>query len=239
MPIHLKLSREDIGDPIITVGDPRRSHIISQVLDSPKLVNEYRGFITYTGYFNGEKVTVATHGIGGASSAIVFEELYMMGAKTIIRLGTTGSLRKDINIGDIIVADGAVYGLGGTIGMYIGDLVSFPAVPDLGLTLDIYRKLKSAASKYNVYLGTVYSSDAFYAEDEKFAEKWSSRGVLSVEMECATLFVLSKLRGFRSACVLIVSDNLPKSERIDSLQVLDSIFTDVAKHIFEAYHSER
>ncbi|WP_243679678.1 hypothetical protein [Vulcanisaeta souniana] len=71
---------------------PERARQLSELLVSARLVNENRGgLITYTGKYNNVDVTVATHGIGAPSAAIVIEELISMGARFIIRLGTTGA----------------------------------------------------------------------------------------------------------------------------------------------------
>jgi 5'-methylthioadenosine phosphorylase len=62
------------------------------------------------------------------------------------------------------------------------------------------------------FAGPIFSSDAFYAEDPKFIEKWSSRGIIAIEMECAALFILGLIRKFKSGAILVVSNNLTKSE---------------------------
>ncbi|MEM4344053.1 MAG: hypothetical protein QXT91_06915, partial [Candidatus Caldarchaeum sp.] len=98
-PQHLKT--KDVAKRVVAAGDPARVVQLSKMLDSPRLVNENRGFITYTGSFQGVPVTVACHGVGGPSSAVVFEELIMLGARLIIRLGTCGAFVKGIKNGEI------------------------------------------------------------------------------------------------------------------------------------------
>jgi 5'-methylthioadenosine phosphorylase len=58
------------------------------------------------------------------------------------------------------------------------------------------------------YVGPVFSSDAFYAEDPEFVRKWVSRGYVSVEMECATIFGICMMRNVKSGAALLVSDSL-------------------------------
>lgn len=96
------------------------------MLNNARLVNSNRGFITYTGYYDRKMVTVTTHCVGGSSSAIVLEELHMMGAKAIVRLGTTGGIVKGLNIGDLVVPTGAAY-TEGSLRMYVPDGI-LPAV---------------------------------------------------------------------------------------------------------------
>lgn len=213
-------------------GDPSRVRLLSGLLEDPEVVNEYRGFIIYTGRYNNKRVTIATHGVGGASAAIVFEELIMLGARRIVRLGTTGSLREDIDIGDVVVVEGSAYHIGGTIGMYIGSDTAYPAVPDLELTYTLYNELSRRIGR--VFRGLVYSSDAFYAEDQEFVKKWGERGLVSVEMECATLAVIGRLRGVSTACVLVVSDNLVRGSTVlDSLHVLSRRVLEVGRVVLD------
>ena len=132
----------------------------------------------------------------------------MLGAKTFIRYGTTGALVPYINLGEYVIATGSSYNQGGIFYQYIKDNVCLAATPDFKLTTELVNEFSKRGLKY--HLGNVFSSDAFYAEDEEFAKKWSERGNIAVEMECATLFVLSKMKNWRSAAVLLVSDNLAK-----------------------------
>ncbi|MEM4005372.1 MAG: nucleoside phosphorylase, partial [Desulfurococcaceae archaeon] len=85
MPIHIKASSEDIARNVITSGDPGRVDLLSTLLTDAKIVNTHRGLKTITGYYKNSRVTIATHGIGAPSAAIVFEELHQLGARRIIR----------------------------------------------------------------------------------------------------------------------------------------------------------
>ncbi|MFP3160986.1 MAG: nucleoside phosphorylase, partial [Vulcanisaeta sp.] len=113
MPIHIRAGEGDVAERVVIVGDPARARQLSGLLTDVKVVNENRGFITYTGMYEGVRVSVAVHGVGAPSAAIVIEELIKLGAKLIIRLGTTGALRSEIGIGDVIVPTGSAYNPGG------------------------------------------------------------------------------------------------------------------------------
>ena len=204
-PQHIKARPEDISERVVVVGDPARAEFLAEnVLERARLVNRNRGFLVYTGEYKGVPVTVAVHGVGAASSAIVFEELRAYGAKTMIRLGTAGGLIEDLDIGDFVVAAGAYYNPGGTIGQYFGDICP-AASPDPILTTELLHR---ASQRGRTRLGFVFSSDAFYAEDPGFARRISALGPIAVEMEAATLFSLAALRGFKAAALLVISDNL-------------------------------
>ncbi len=71
---------------------------------------------------------------------------------------------------------------------------------------ELVRSLESMNIK--PWVGPVYSSDAFYAEED-LVNVLGSRGFLGVEMETAILFLLGLMRGgVKTAAVLIVSNNL-------------------------------
>ncbi|MFP3219809.1 MAG: purine-nucleoside phosphorylase [Candidatus Marsarchaeota archaeon] len=204
-PLHIKLKKGDLAERVLVAGDPERVKQLSTFLEGAVLVNENRGFYVYTGNYGGKRVSIACHGVGGPSAAIVFEELHGYGARAILRLGTAGGLLKGQRYGDLIVPTSAASNPGGTIGQYVRDICLAPApAHDFVDTVVSSAKAKGVAFT----LGPVFSSDAFYAEDPGFAQRLSSLGFAGVEMECATLFALGQLRGFKAAAVLMVSDNM-------------------------------
>jgi 5'-methylthioadenosine phosphorylase len=229
-PQHIKAKKGEIAERVIISGDPARVAQLSEGLKDAKLVNENRGFTTYTGSYEGKPVSISCHGVGAASVAIVIEELIMFGAKAILRLGSCGGFLKPMKIGDLIIPTGAAY-LGGTLNQYVGTDHMSP-VPDFELTRLIVETAKKNRVKY--YLGPIFSSDAFYAEDPDFVSKWSKRGIMAVEMECATLFGLGMLRGVKTASALIVSDNLAEMQPMVDAQVLRRYVDGVGKIVFES-----
>ena len=61
-------------------------------------------------------------------------------------------------------------------------------------------------SGHELHVGPIVSSDLFYNPNEGQYERWSSRGVLAVEMEAAALFTVAAIRGVEAGCLLTVSD---------------------------------
>ncbi|RLG81780.1 MAG: nucleoside phosphorylase, partial [Thermoprotei archaeon] len=182
-PIHIRAKRGDIAERVIIAGDPARVEQIGrELLANAKLVNTNRGFISYTGNYKGYRVSVVTHGIGVPSMLLVVEELIMLGARAIVRVGSCGAMVKGMKIGDIIVPTGCAYYPGGAYYQYLREDVCFAAAPSYELLNNMVEAARSLDVKY--YLGPVLTSDAFYAEDPEFAKKWGSRGVIAVEMEC-------------------------------------------------------
>lgn len=205
-PIHMTITPETVAKRAIIAGDPARVEQVKELLEDPKLVNTQRAFVTYTGTYKGVPVTIAAHGVGFPSSGIVFEELSMVGAKLIVRFGTCGAMVPGMRIGDIVVPTGAAYYPGGAYYQYFREWTCCPAVPSFDVVKAIVEEFE--ISKIKHFIGPVISSDAFYAEDPEFVKKWSSRGVIAVEMECAGLFALGLARNVKTGAVLLVSDSL-------------------------------
>ncbi len=222
MPYHIRAGREDVADTVIGVGDPARAQLFADAIGA-RLVNANR-YLVYTGRYEEMPVTIVAHGIGAPSIAIALEELKMLGMRRFVRIGTAGALA-DLKIGDVVVASAAVAARsGGIYSSYMGDSCP-PLAPSPLLTAQLYRRLK----KLGAALGPVISSDAFYAESD-VAGLWRSWGALAVEMECAAAMMLGWLRGFDTACVLVVSNVVGKEGSAD----LRGRFLEVFKEVLEA-----
>lgn len=219
----------DIAKRVVISGDPARVVQLSDFLERPKLVSENRGFLVYTGEYEGRDVTVACHGIGGPSIAIVVEELTMLGAKVMVRLGSCGGLLRPMKIGDMVIATGAGY-KGGTLDYYFEKNIA--PKPNAELTRLLIASVKNQGSKY--YTGPVFSSDAFFAEDPDFVGRSVKQGYIAVEMECATLFGLGKLRRVKTASMLLVSDNIVEGEPIVDAKALVEYVAKAGKIAFRS-----
>ena len=231
-PVHIKVKKGDIAERVIIGGDPARIEQLSKFLDDPKLVNTNRGFITYTGKYKGVPISLATHGIGVPSAAIVFEELVMVGAKAVVRLGGCGAMIPGLKIGDIVIPTGAAYYPGGAYYQYLREWTCTAASPDYELLKNLVEETSKRNIKYA--LGPVLSSDAFYAEDPDFAKKWASRGVIAVEMECSALFMLGLMRGVKTASLLMVSDSLVEDLGFASAEELKEYVERAAEIVLDA-----
>ncbi len=217
---YYKKGRDKVAERAIISGDPGRVKQLAEMLKGAKKISNSDALLAYTGMYMGKPLTVATHGIGGTSASIIINWLIKQGVKSIIRLGTAGSLKEDIEVGDVIVATGAHYSPGGSLSY---DL-RLSTAPDFELTKKLYQALKLANIK--VHLGTVFSKNAFYTLED--LNPWLiSIGTLSLEMECATLMAISNIHGVSSACALIVSDNVVKKTKMYTATELKN-FVDVA-----------
>jgi len=229
-PQHFRARKGDIAERVVVSGDPARVVQLSRLLKHSRMVNEYRGFVAYTGEYGRKRFTFACHGIGGPSAAIVIEELAMLGARTIVRLGTCGGVLKSMQVGDLVVATRAGY-LGGTLDYYFKEKRQ-TTKPDNGLTELLIDSIKDEGVRY--YVGPVFSTDAFYAEGTGFASKKAAEGYKAVEMECATVFGVGMLRGIRTACVLIVADNLLHARPMADAEALEEQVAGVGKLVLRS-----
>ena len=210
---HTQVGEGDVGRYVILPGDPKRCAKIAKYFDSPKLVADSREYVTYTGYLEGEKVSVTSTGIGGPSAAIAMEELVMAGADTFIRVGTCGGMQLDVKSGDIVVASGAIR-MEGTSREYAP--IEFPAVADIGITNALMESAKELG--YPCHVGVVQCKDSFFGQHAPETkpvsyellnkwEAWKRLGCLASEMESAALFVVASALHVRvGSCFLVMAN---------------------------------
>jgi DeoD family purine-nucleoside phosphorylase len=209
MPIHVRAEPGDYAEACLLPGDPLRAKYIAETFfDDAVQRNAERGMLGYTGTFEGKPVPVQATGMGCPSAAIVFEELVQLGVKRLLRVGTCGGLQPDMQLGDLIVAVSAV-----ASDRTVDKLVNFePHTPtaDFGLVHSAVHSAKELGKPVRV--GPIVSSDLFYNPDEGQYERWSTRGVLAVEMEASVIFTLGALRKVQAGCLLTVSDVVVEGE---------------------------
>lgn len=195
---HLLCQKEDIAPNVLLPGDPARVLRVAEQLDDWREIAFNREFRTITGYYKGMHVSVTSTGIGGASAAIAVEELAACGAETFIRIGSAGAVQSRVQLGDLIIAQGAVREDGASK-MYVDP--GYPAAADPELTLmlrDVCRRYS-----YRYHEGIIRSHDSFYIdEEEAVMAHWNRKGVLGSDMETAALFTVARLRNVKAASVL-------------------------------------
>jgi purine-nucleoside phosphorylase len=203
VPIHIRAEVGDYAEACLLPGDPLRAKYIAETyFDNPVQKNAERGLLGYTGGYQGKPVSVQATGMGCPTAAIVIEELVQLGVKRFLRVGTCGGLQHDLELGDLIVALTAVPA-DGTARHYVNQEPHCPTA-DWELVHGAVHAAKELEQPMRV--GAIASSDTFYDPDEGRHERWSSRGVLAVEMEAAVIFTLGALRKVQTGCLLTVSD---------------------------------
>ena len=210
---HIQTRPGDVGRYVIMPGDPKRCEKIAAHFDNPVLISDSREYVTYTGYLDGEKVSVTSTGIGGPSASIAMEELAKCGADTFIRIGTCGGIDLDVMGGDVVVATGAIR-MEGTSKEYAP--IEFPAVADLDVVNALVSSCKELGFKYHT--GVVQCKDAFYGQHDPQLmpvsyellnkwEAWKRLGTKASEMESAALFIVASTLHVRCGSCFLVMGN--------------------------------
>jgi uridine phosphorylase len=202
---HIMCGVGDIEKYVLLPGDPKRVEKIAACFDEAHKVSDYRGLVTYSGKVDGIGISATSTGIGCPSAAIVVEELTKIGAKTLIRVGTAGSLQRNIDMGELVIANSAVRADGASKAFMP---VEYPAVADFEVTSTLVQAAKKLKKKAHV--GIVWSSDAFYCDNPQTVSRLSQANVLSVEMECSTIFTLAGMKRLKAGAILATDGNLVK-----------------------------
>ena len=206
---HIGAQYGEIAETVIMAGDPLRAKLMAEkFLENPVQFNNVRGMLGFTGMHNGKRVSVMGHGMGIPSIGIYTYELYnFYDVKTIIRVGSAGSINADLHVGDLCIAMGACtnsnyamqYELPGT----------YAPIADF----DLLRGAADACDRfgYHYKVGNVMSSDTFYSENAH-NDKWMQMGVLSIEMEASALYMNAARAGKHALVILTISDHLLTGE---------------------------
>ena len=206
---HIGARKGEIAETVIMAGDPLRAKFMAEkFLENPIQFNNVRGMLGFTGTHNGKRVSVMGHGMGMPSIGIYSYELFnFYDVKTIIRVGSAGSIHPDLHIGQLAIAMGACtdsnysaqYDLPGT----------YAPIADFSLLRGAVEACERFGYKYKV--GNVFSSDVFYGENPQ-NDKWMKMGVLAVEMEAAALYMNAARSGNRALTICTISDHILTGE---------------------------
>lgn len=211
---HIKAEPGDFARVVLMPGDPKRSEFIARnYLDSPRLVNDVRGVHGYTGTFEGMPVSVMASGMGMPSIGIYSYELFnFFGVDAIIRVGSAGSLQKNVQIMDLVLAQGA--STNSNYASQFGCPGTFAPIADFEMLKKAEAECRNLGINYHV--GNVLSSDTFYSDDVTANEKWAKMGVLCVEMEAASLYMNAARAKKKALAILTISDSIVTGESTTS-----------------------
>ncbi|MEW6556564.1 MAG: nucleoside phosphorylase [Elusimicrobiota bacterium] len=211
---HIALGKGDVGRYVLLPGDPGRTPLIAKFFDDANEMAFNREYRTFTGHitgYDGKKIKISTTstGIGCPSTAIAVEELIKIGADTFIRIGTAGSLQKEVGLGDVVISTAAVREEG-TTRQYVP--LSYPAVANFDVTAALIEASKKL--KIKAHPGITHCKDAFYTENakdlplsdhnEKMWTAWYRSNVIATSMESAALFVVSSIKKVYAGEVLAI-----------------------------------
>lgn len=223
---HNSAVKGEIAKTVLMPGDPLRAKFVAEnFLTDVKQFNSVRNMFGYTGKYNGKEVSVMGSGMGMPSIGIYSYELFnFYNVENIIRIGTTGAIHDDLDLGDLVIAQGSCtdsnfakhFNLPGTF----APIASFK----------LLRGAVDAAEKLGVkyMVGNVLSSDVFYNETFDSFIQWKKMGVLCAEMESAALYMNAAQAGKNALCVLTVSD-CPMKGTATTAEERQTAFTNMMK----------
>ena len=208
---HIDLAPGEVADYILLPGDLARTERIASMLDDVEVERQHREFSSVTGRHRGLRVTVVSTGIGADNVEIVIAELLAITDKpTFIRIGSCGTLREDIALGELIVTSGAVR-LENTTSYFVDE--GYPAVAD---HMAVLALLEAAHRTGNpAHLGLTATAPGFFGAQGRpipqlpirypdMAERMTRQGVMNFEMEASAVLTLAALAGCRAGVVCTV-----------------------------------
>ena len=215
---HLQLKPGDVPGYVLLPGAPERCPVIAKHWDYSKEVASYREYKTIAGAYKGTPIAVTSTGIGGPSSEICIHELNVLGVHTCVRVGSTGCIVPEFDLGDLIIPAACVRKDGTSI-TYIEP--EYPAYADFYVTLALIAACERLGFRYG--LGLAHTVGSFYIGqgrplNEDGSGYWPSFAnnilpdlaaakVTNIEMECSAHFVIGRLHGMRMGAVLSVISN--------------------------------
>lgn len=218
MSIHIEAEKHEIADTVLLPGDPLRAKYIAETfLENPKQYNTVRNMFGYTGTYKGKEVSVMGTGMGMPSATLYIHELIKdYDVQNLIRVGSCGALKEEVQIRDIILAQGA--STDSSLIFKDFNPIYFSPIADFQLLDKAYHLTQEAGM--NTVVGNIYSSDTFYtdtfADSEKLTRKLADHGVLANEMETAGLYYLAAKFNVNALSILTVSDHLITGEATSS-----------------------
>lgn len=226
---HIGFGRADLGDDpptkVLLSGDPERARLIAEThFRKAKELSTHRGLNSYSGVLeNGTPVLSATSGMGAPSLSIIVNELVQVGVKTILRVGTCGSIQPQVKAGSLVISSGALCRQGAA-----NDVapVEYPAVADPFLTVGLAEAARALEVDYHV--GITASVDTFYEGQGRtgganphllrslqgLVAEFQTLNVLNFEMEAGTLFKMAGVYGFTAGCICAVVAQRTESEDV-------------------------
>lgn len=221
---HINAKPGDFADVVLMPGDPLRAkYIAEQHLSNAKQVNDVRGMLGFTGQYKGRTVSVMGHGMGIPSCSIYTKELITeYGVEKIIRVGSCGAVRADVQLRDVIIGMGAC--TDSKVNRIRFNQHDFAAIADF----DLVRNAVDAAKAQNiaVRVGNLFSADLFYSPDVAMFDYMEKYGILGVEMEAAGIYGVAAEYGAKALTICTVSDHI-RNQQQTSAQERQTTFNEM------------
>lgn len=214
MSIHIGASSGEIADTVLLPGDPLRAEYIAErYLEEVHCYSRVRGMLGFTGSWKGRRISIQGTGMGQPSISIYVNELIRdYGVRTLLRIGSCGSLRRELSLREIVIAMSASSDSAMNDARFRGMHYAPTADPALFLRAVEAAKRREVSAR----AGSVFATDTFYADDPNGWQVWAEYGAIAVEMETAALYTLAAKHRARALTLLTVSDSLVTGEALSS-----------------------
>ena len=211
---HINAKNDAFADSILLPGDPLRAKFIAETFfENNKEVTNVRNILGFTGEYKGKRISVMGTGMGIPSISIYAKELITeYNVKSLIRVGSSGSIADHLELGDIVVGVGASTDSGVNRSRFFD--ADFSATASWDLLHNFVHTGESMGKE--VHVGNIFSGDLFYDPREETFELMRKMGILAVEMEAAGLYGVASEYGAKALAVATVSDVISKSLQMSS-----------------------
>jgi len=264
---HLNLHPHEISDTVINVGDPDRVAMVSKFFDSVEVKKQKREFVTHTGVYKGKRITVLSTGIGTDNIDIVYNELDALvnidleareikkelKSLNLIRIGTSGSLQKDIPVDGFVFSQFGM-GLDGLLNFYKlnndqeeTDIVSAfrKHYPNEGILPQSYiarcsSKLELALGE-GMHKGITASCSGFYAPQGRILRyelarpdfiptlhsfNFKGKRITNFEMETGAMYGLARILGHHCCSInAIVANRINNDHTHKAEETMNSLIS--------------
>ena len=211
---HLEAKPGDIAEIVLLPGDPLRAKYIADTfLQDVTQYNAVRNALGFTGTYKGLKISVQGTGMGMPSAMIYTEELVReYGAKVLIRIGSAGGMKEDVQIRDVVLGQAATTDASLHRNIFHNQ-VDYAPIADFGLLKTAYEVGEERG--FPIKVGNILSSDRFY-NDELDMKKLADYGVMAVEMEAAGIYSVAAKHKVKALTILTISDHILTGEETSS-----------------------
>lgn len=208
---HIGAAPGDVARHVLLVGDPDRAERTAARFARTRFAAARRDYRIYTGEHDGLELSVMCVGMGAGCMEIALVELFQIVERpALIRAGSSGALQPDMELGDLVITQGALRMETASLG-YVDP--GYPAFAHAEAQLALVRAAEESGVRY--HLGVTATAPGFYGaqgrnvpgfspRDADVVARLAQQGVKNLEMETSCLLTLAALRGARAGAVCAV-----------------------------------
>ena len=225
-----------IAETVLLPGDPLRAKYLAEnFLEAPTRYNVTRGMYGYTGTYKGTRVSVQGSGMGTSSiMECAYQLIEKYGCKNLIRIGTCGSDRPEIHVGDTIISTASM----SVSNNMVEEFGSFDFIPTG--SFELIKMAYETAREHGipVHVGPTKCGDELYVERDRvplfMLEPAKGYDFIGGEMEGTGLFVAaSHYEHVRAMLMITCSDHQLYREEDTPLALRESKYTNMMKIALE------